>query len=880
MFLEEPIYHQAALASVVFSVSLSLFVFFSHLAYAYHTDVRSGLLLLLCRLRKLFLPLLPSSSSVCRYLPQAREVSSAPPLQSPLYVCRIVLLVPVYAITSYLALTYATPSPSSRLLAPILAPDGVGAAASLLASPPTAVEAGLHQESPVGDDLASSLVAEDLPPSRRLSARADAAPPSVSWPRGALASSASSAEKKSNAFPPAARSGASASFAEEAGEIQGGEGLGARLGLDFEGVEEGTGGPLGFVLHAVRDLYEVYVLYSFIALVISVLGGEERAVEQLHLKGSLQHPWPFNQVFRPLDCNRRLLRRIKVGAAQFVFVKPVATLLSLLFRRRGFLYFAAVSNVSAGIAMYALVLFYLAVRQRLRAFRLLPKFLCIKAVVFFCFWQALCLRWLVALLFSALQSGAHEKVNFLEGLASNAAAAAIALRIADWALCIEMTPFAIAETCAFSVRDLKAVATSPPDFCRRAHGGLSCHASQASRSIASAGSPSHASFAGKAGRERAERSFFWEKFGRTAAAAGLSGRGDADEEESERQLLCTYTGAEFEPRARGGKPGGGGRARASGDDDEGASFLAREDDDMRGEEKEIFLDDIHCDGGRDESGYLHHVASQAKLKKPLKQFVKGVRDLLVADDILCDATDALFGRSQARREYLLEERKREAGADAETGDGVGAQAGDEHDRLLQNPEGAGPQALAADATPYQQSGALRSPAASASEEDTDGRESPVWSLRQPVADAETRQRFEPYAASTSSPFSPSSSAAVEAAGPRELLCGKNSCESEPPSPWRASSPTLDCHSIRLAPFSPSSLPPAASSSASPASFSACSPSSFSACAISPASVSSSAFRSPPRRSEGDFALRIVHLGVERDASPLEGRESRDGSLLF
>nr|PIM04320.1 hypothetical protein TGCOUG_273200C [Toxoplasma gondii COUG] len=55
---------------------------------------------------------------------------------------------------------------------------------------------------------------------------------------------------------------------------------------------------------------------------------------------------------------------------------------------------------------------------------------------------------------------------------------------------------------------------------------------------------------------------------------------------------------------------------------------------------------------------LRRSASAKKLEQPLKHFVRGVRDLLVADDVLCDATDALFGRQRCRREYLLEERRR------------------------------------------------------------------------------------------------------------------------------------------------------------------------------------------------------------------------------
>lgn len=50
-----------------------------------------------------------------------------------------------------------------------------------------------------------------------------------------------------------------------------------------------------------------------------------------------------------------------------------------------FPYLIAVNNLSQFIAMYCLVMFYKASVAELRPMRPLPKFLCIKAVVFFSF---------------------------------------------------------------------------------------------------------------------------------------------------------------------------------------------------------------------------------------------------------------------------------------------------------------------------------------------------------------------------------------------------------------------------------------------------------------------------------------------------------------
>ncbi|KEP67006.1 UNVERIFIED_CONTAM: hypothetical protein HHA_273200 [Hammondia hammondi] len=659
MLLEAPIYHQAALASVSGAVLISSFVFCSHLAFAYHTDVPSAAWLLLAHLRRVLFPLSSPTSSVWRHWPRVRECSAAP-LQPPLYVCRIVLLVPVYALTSYLAFTYAPVPPTSSASVvfspPFAQPLAATDALFPVSLPPASVADSDEDDVSTERDFLpilspetfvsshSSALSASLPsPTRRLSAASDSTP-SRSWSSGSVV-----APSQRPSFERPSHASTSIGQAAPAGSGQAaGAGIGGRLGINLEEVEERTGGLFGFTLHAVRDVYEVYVLYSFIALVVSVLGGEESVVEQLHLKGTLQHPWPFNLVLPPVDCNRNLLRRIKLGAAQFVFVKPVATLLSLLFRQRGFLYFAAISNISAAVAMYALVLFYFAVRQRLRTFRLLPKFLCIKVVVFFCFWQGLVLRWLVALLLSDFEATPDAELTILQGLAANAKAAAVALRVSDWMLCIEMLPFAIAEAFAFSIRDLRAVATASPNFGRRAV-GLSCQSFSASPGSFPPRMP------GRGARSEApedlrqakgeQRFSFWGAFRGSGRDASRDAMPASAGDESERQLLFAEAG---DGDARAGQTeeepcvdasGCAGDPELAG---EHACFLEPQD---RLEEEE----DAHS---------LRHSASAKKLEQPLKHFVRGVRDLLVADDVLCDATDALFGRHRCRREYLLEERRR------------------------------------------------------------------------------------------------------------------------------------------------------------------------------------------------------------------------------
>ena len=54
-----------------------------------------------------------------------------------------------------------------------------------------------------------------------------------------------------------------------------------------------------------------------------------------------------------------------------------------------------IDNIAQMWALYCLVIFYQALKYELAPLQPLPKFLCVKAVVFFSFWQGLFLEMLV-----------------------------------------------------------------------------------------------------------------------------------------------------------------------------------------------------------------------------------------------------------------------------------------------------------------------------------------------------------------------------------------------------------------------------------------------------------------------------------------------------
>lgn len=98
---------------------------------------------------------------------------------------------------------------------------------------------------------------------------------------------------------------------------------------------------------------------------------------------------------------RRFIRRCKQGCLQFVILKPILVAVTLVLYAKGkykdgnfspnqsYLYLTIIYTISYTVALYALVLFYVACKDLLKPFNPVPKFVIIKSVVFLTYWQVI-----------------------------------------------------------------------------------------------------------------------------------------------------------------------------------------------------------------------------------------------------------------------------------------------------------------------------------------------------------------------------------------------------------------------------------------------------------------------------------------------------------
>lgn len=187
--------------------------------------------------------------------------------------------------------------------------------------------------------------------------------------------------------------------------------------------------------NSIRDVYEAYVVYCFLNLILAYGGGQNKCcVEIARSPGSILHPFPLCKL-PPLQLGSRFLHAAKRYTLQFVIIKPIFAVFSLFMlsiNQHETAWYSwlerIIYNISYTLALYWLVLFYLATHHlpQLRQARPVTKFLAVKLVVFATYYQAL---------FVSLVPGVPiDRLN----------------RWNDFILCLEMVIFAVLQIWAYN----------------------------------------------------------------------------------------------------------------------------------------------------------------------------------------------------------------------------------------------------------------------------------------------------------------------------------------------------------------------------------------------------------------------------------------------
>ncbi|XP_027111707.1 transmembrane protein 184C [Coffea eugenioides] len=212
--------------------------------------------------------------------------------------------------------------------------------------------------------------------------------------------------------------------------------------LDFQGSK-----AFFMFLGSIKECYEALVIAKFLALMYSYLNiSISKNIVPDEIKGrEIHHSFPMT-LFQPRTTrlNHQTLKLLKYWTWQFVIIRPVCSLLMITLQLLG-IYprwvswtFSIILNMSFFLAMYSLLAFYHVFAKELKPHKPLAKFICIKGIVFFSFWQGMVLDILAA-------AGIIRSQHFWLDVEH------VEEAIQNLLICVEMVAFSVIQQYAYHV---------------------------------------------------------------------------------------------------------------------------------------------------------------------------------------------------------------------------------------------------------------------------------------------------------------------------------------------------------------------------------------------------------------------------------------------
>lgn len=217
-----------------------------------------------------------------------------------------------------------------------------------------------------------------------------------------------------------------------------------------------------YVFQTIREIYEAYVIYCFMRFLLSCFGDvkgvllAERLTKMPAAMGYHKFPYCWLPAWQ---MGPDFLKRCKVGVFQFVVVRFVLSVLVLLLTIVGcyeegnysvssvYLWVTLLSCVSMSWALHCLWMFYCCCQKDLIFMRPFAKFICIKSIIFFTWFQGLFIGFLVSL---GHVTGTHDHHH-------HHTAQEVADLIQDLLISMEMLVFAVAFLNSFPVTEFANV---------------------------------------------------------------------------------------------------------------------------------------------------------------------------------------------------------------------------------------------------------------------------------------------------------------------------------------------------------------------------------------------------------------------------------------
>ncbi|KAB7497950.1 Transmembrane protein [Armadillidium nasatum] len=148
-----------------------------------------------------------------------------------------------------------------------------------------------------------------------------------------------------------------------------------------------------------RNIYEAFVIYSFLSLCYEYLGGESNIMSEIRGKPIRSSCLYGTCCLVGKTYTIEFLRFCKQVTLQFCLIRPLMAVITIILHAQGkyhdgdwspngaYLYIIIIYNISVSLALYGLFLFYYATKDLLKPFDPVLKFFTIKSVIFLSFWQ-------------------------------------------------------------------------------------------------------------------------------------------------------------------------------------------------------------------------------------------------------------------------------------------------------------------------------------------------------------------------------------------------------------------------------------------------------------------------------------------------------------